>query len=111
FHLDQASCPFRPMIQRQLLAVTDLALLCAAARAQSFSFQVAQAQSQVTLDSSFSLALPGSVIGDYDAVNNPGGTRTLPGLFGGSGNQPVPMDITFLTALAHQGAPSGSFSA
>ncbi|MEO6710712.1 MAG: hypothetical protein ABI054_01420 [Planctomycetota bacterium] len=99
------------MIQRHLHAFSALALLSAAAQAQNFSFQVAQAQSQVTIDSSFSLGLPGSVIGDYDALNNPGGTRTLPGLFGGSGNQPVPMDITFMTDLAHQGAPSGGFSA
>lgn len=40
---------------------------------------------------SFSLALPlaGTFIGNYDAVNNPSGTRTRLGLFGGSGNNPI----------------------
>ncbi|MBX3354225.1 MAG: hypothetical protein KF724_00830 [Phycisphaeraceae bacterium] len=39
----------------------------------------------------FSLALPlaGTFIGDWDPVDNPGGTRTRPGLFGGSGNNPI----------------------
>jgi len=41
---------------------------------------------------SFALAMPlaGTFIGDYDATTNPGGTRTIPGLFGGSGNHAIP---------------------
>jgi hypothetical protein len=99
------------MIQRNVLAMSALLLLSAASRAQSFAFHVSQPLSSVQLDSNLSQALPGTVIGDYDANTNPTGTRTLPGLFGGSGNQPVTMDITVQSALAFNGTPAGSFSA
>lgn len=99
------------MIQRTLL-VGSLAIFApAAVHAQSFSFQIAQPQSSVHVTSQLDLALPGTVIGDFDPVTNPSGTSTLPGLFGGSGNQPVPMDITFLSTLDFQGQPSGAFEA
>jgi len=40
---------------------------------------------------SMSLALPlaGTFIGNYNAATNPSGTQTRPGLFGGSGNNPI----------------------
>jgi len=103
--------PFESMIQRSLLVGSLAVLASAAAHAQSFSFQVAQPQSSVHVTSQLDLALPGTVIGDFDPVANPGGTSTLPGLFGGSGNQPVPMDISLLSALDFQGQPSGAFEA
>lgn len=99
------------MFHRPLFVLSAVVLSCAAARAQSFAFHVVQAQSTVDITSNIDLALPGSVIGDFDAVSNPTGTRTLPGLFGGSGNQPVTMDMTLQTALAFQGHPLGSFDA
>jgi hypothetical protein len=40
------------------------------------------------------LPLAGTWIGNHDAVTNPAGTRTLPGLFGGSGNNPIPFTST-----------------
>ncbi|MBK8178323.1 MAG: hypothetical protein IPK67_05390 [Planctomycetes bacterium] len=99
------------MLHRTLLACSTLLAAAGVSSAQEFSFQVSSAQSSVDIGSNLSQALPGSVLGDYDAVNNPGGTRTLPGLFGGSGNQPVPMDITFQTQLAVQEHPTGGFGA
>lgn len=88
-----------------------LLLLTASAAAQDFSFQISSNQSLFDLSSTLSQALPGTVIGNYDAVNNPTGTRTLPGLFGGSGNQPVTMSITVENALVSQQQPVGGFSA
>ncbi len=99
------------MLQRQLLAISALVLSAAAADAQSYAFHVSQPQSTVQINSNFSQALPGTVIGNFDATTNPTGTRTLPGLFGGSGNQPVPMDITLQSVLAFHGAPAGGFDA
>ncbi len=99
------------MLHRPLLLLSAVVLSSVAARAQNFAFHVVQPQSTVDITSNFELALPGTVIGDFDAVNNPAGTRTLPGLFGGSGNQPVTMNITLQTALAFQGQPLGTFDA
>ena len=44
-----------------------------------------------TIDSDFG----GFLIGDFDAETNPGGTQTRPGLFGGSGNQPIDLSLGF----------------
>jgi hypothetical protein len=99
------------MFQRTLLFGSFAVLLSSSAHAQGFSFQVIQPQSTVHATSRVELAMPGTVIGDFDAVTNPTGTKTLPGLFGGSGNQPVPMSITLITDLDFQGNPSGSFGA
>jgi hypothetical protein len=58
------------------------------------------------------LPLAGTWIGDHDAVTNPGGTRTLPGLFGGSGNQPIPFtSINRSVVTVPTGAPVGAFLA
>ena len=96
------------MLHRPLLALSILLLSTAHARAQSFAFHVVQPQSSIDITSNFDLDMPGTVIGDFDAATNPTGTRTLPGIFGGSGNQPINMDITLETALAFQGQPLGT---
>ena len=70
------------------------ALLLGPVFSQDFDLTVDPSSSTSDVLANFAAELPGTVIGDYDAVNNPGGTLTLPGLSGGSGNQPVPMDIT-----------------
>ena len=58
------------------------------------------------------LPLAGTWIGNHDAATNPGGTRTLPGLFGGSGNQPIPFtSVNRSVVTVPSGAPSGSFVA
>ncbi len=47
----------------------------------------------------------GTLIGDWDPVNNPGGTRTKPGLFGGFGStENLPVNLT--ANLNVTGAPS-----
>ncbi|RPG21832.1 MAG: hypothetical protein CBB69_001585 [Phycisphaera sp. TMED9] len=62
----------------------------------------------------FSISIPfaGTLIGDYDAKTNPEGTQTRPGLFGGSGNNPIDYTANFeLVAGAGQFQPSGSVDA
>jgi hypothetical protein len=57
-----------------------------------------------------SLPLAGTWIGNYDAVNNPTGTKTIPGLFGGSGNNPIPFSGTLKPRLTITDAhPAGTF--
>ena len=45
--------------------------------------------SSIDLSGSVGLAFEGALIGNYDEEANPQGTLTRPGLFGGSGNQPI----------------------
>ncbi|MCL4209391.1 MAG: hypothetical protein KJZ68_01895, partial [Phycisphaerales bacterium] len=53
--------------------------------------------------------LPGFLIGNYDPVENPTGTMTRPGTFGGSGNMPINFDSTGISEGAIDGAPDGVF--
>ena len=55
------------------------------------------------------LDFTGSLIGNYDAASNPTGTLTRPGLFGGSGNQPVPTSINLAAEGNSVTRPSGRF--
>ena len=38
--------------------------------------------------------MPGTLIGNWDAKTNPEGTTTLPGVWGGSGNNLIACDLT-----------------
>jgi hypothetical protein len=73
---------------------------------QSFLLEV-EPSSTVALTGVFGVELPGSLIGDYDPTDNPTGTRTLPGLFGGSGNQPIPAEVGIQGTTDHAGPPTG----
>jgi hypothetical protein len=86
-----------------------LTLLASLATAQDYALTIAQQASSVALDADFEVELPSSVIGNWDPDTNPGGTRTLPGIGGGSGNQPIPMDLTLAGASSFTGAPLGGF--
>ena len=55
-------------------------------------------------------ATEGTLIGDYDETTNPGGTQTRPGLFGGSGNNAIPVTIELGTGTDLDTAPAGSFT-
>lgn len=81
---------------RTLPLAATLALFSAPAAAlQQFQLELDPRASTVSLTAGFSVELPGSLIGDFDATTNPQGTRTVPGLLGGPGNEPVPVDLGF----------------
>ncbi len=66
--------------------------------------------STLNQDSSLSIPLAGTWIGNYNAKTNPTGTRTIPGLFGGSGNNAIPYTSTAVSSIAVANShPSGSF--
>ena len=80
------------MIDRLMLAAAASAVAIAPmafAAADRYACTVAPTStySQNTL---IALPLAGTWIGNYDAVTNPTGTQTRPGLFGGSGNVAIP---------------------
>lgn len=85
------------------------AVLAAPLGAQEFSFQIDPGASSSVVDNEIVLTLPSTVIGDYDAATNPAGTLTIPGLFGGSGNNLIPMDLALTLDSLFNGATSGSF--
>ena len=78
-----------------VVALAALAGTIAPVFAQSFEGVVDSAQSSSMLALVASLETDGSLIGDFDAVDNPGGTQTRAGLFGGSGNNAIPVSADF----------------
>ncbi len=63
--------------------------------------------STLTLAGSMSTELTGTLIGDYDADTNPDGTLTLPGVWGGSGNNPIPLAMTVSVGFDDGSNPVG----
>ncbi len=108
------------MIRR--LAIASVVGLSAAAWAQPYDVTIQPATSSATwsfeLDAPFQTAPSGTcnILGSYNATTNPGGTRTVPGLFGGNtgGNTPVPITSGGVSADAASGTnplhPSATFS-
>lgn len=92
-------------------ACTALLALAAPAHAAAQRFQCTVAPtSSLTQVTAISLPLAGTFIGNYDASTNPGGTRTIPELFGGSGNHAIPFTSTVSSGVEVAGAtPAGTF--
>ncbi len=91
-----------------LLAGIAALIACSApATAESFRFEFEGEGNVAEISKSFAVPLAGTLIGNYDPVSNPGGTQTRPGLFGGSGNIPVPYTATFSLVGDLVGTPSG----
>lgn len=69
-------------------------------------------QPGASLNSNTSIFAPstGTLIGDYDATTNPGGTRTIPGFFGGSGNNPIPLSLDIELGGDNTTSPAGSLT-
>ena len=63
--------------------------------------------SSIDLSGSVGLAFEGALIGNYDEEANPQGTLTRPGLFGGSGNQPIGTSLSFAVGFNDQSLPEG----
>ena len=76
---------------RLVVASSVLPLFVMASFAAADRFEI-DGNSTVALTLNASVPVSGTLIGDYDAKTNPTGSMTRPGLFGGSGNQPVDFD-------------------
>lgn len=91
------------------IAAASVCLASPRAMATEFLFTLDTAASSSSFEQSFSTPLTGTLIGDYDAKQNPGGTQTRLGLFGGSGNMPIPFNGTIAISGGTESAPQGTF--
>lgn len=66
-----------------------------------------QPSSRVVVDNSIFAPSTGTLIGNFDATTNPTGTRTLPGIFGGSGNNPIPVSVDVAVGEESETSPGG----
>jgi hypothetical protein len=94
---------------RRAAALSALALP-AIALAGEYEFRV-KPTSTLTLDAGLDAPIVGSFVGNWDATANPAGTRTLPGLFGGTSttNTPIPFTGDLAAGIAADRAPTGGF--
>jgi hypothetical protein len=91
-------------------ATVLLASAGVSAQPQRFDFALDAARGSMDLTTSIMVNTHGFWIGDHDPVTNPGGTRTIPGLFGGSGNNPINVRIDMGVAGQTTTHPVGNFS-
>jgi len=84
--------------------------LAPASLAQTFQLTLDSPSSSLATSTSLEAPSRGTLIGDYDPDNNPGGTQTRPGAFGGSGNNPIPLDLTVQAAGDAASNPAGGFT-
>lgn len=93
-----------------IASFASVCVLAAGAAGQSFDGLIDSKSSTASLGTTAGLDTVGFLIGDYDPVDNPGGTQTRPGLFGGSGNNQIPASASFDAAADLQTQPAGSVS-
>lgn len=91
------------------VAVLGTSAIASAADAATSRWQCSIApDSTYTQTTAIQLPLAGTWIGNYDAVTNPTGTTTVPGYFGGSGNNPIPFSMVIKPTVGIQNAhPAG----
>lgn len=75
----------------------------------TYAFDLDEKASVVDTDISVRTPLTGHWIGNYDPVNNPTGTETRRGLFGGSGNQTIPISGSISVSGRSNTNPAGTF--
>ncbi|MFO0874007.1 MAG: dockerin type I repeat-containing protein [Phycisphaerales bacterium] len=97
-------------MHRLIAAITVLAPAAVALSAQTYVFTIDTRDSFVDTSLSLGTPLAGTFKGNYDATNNPTGTKTIPGLFGGSGNNPINYSATLAGAAAATTPPTGGFT-
>jgi hypothetical protein len=96
-------------ISRLLLSLS-IATCSTLASAQSYEFTIDQEASLIDRVLNLQLPISGTLIGDYDAATNLDGTRTLPGLFGGSGNNPINFSANNVISGNSSSMPTGTFT-
>ncbi|MDZ4754882.1 MAG: hypothetical protein SGJ11_10355 [Phycisphaerae bacterium] len=91
------------------LALSSVCTAGAWAAGVNYNVTIVSSQSSIESTTNLTVPLSGTFKGDFDAVSNPSGTKTIPGLFGGSGNNPIPYTASFVGDGAFTTNPSGGF--
>ena len=93
-----------------LLCVAPIALATSVALADEIVYDCAlnAAASTVVQSNDVNAPFTGTFIGNYEATTNPTGTRTIPGFFGGSGNNAIPYTASFALAGDINSHPTGT---
>lgn len=101
----------------RLNAIAAVAALGTVALASSAGAATRHWQCSIAADSTYTqttaiqLPLAGTWIGNYDAATNPTGTTTIPGYFGGSGNNAIPFSMVVKPTVGIQNAhPAGDMA-
>ncbi len=90
------------------LSLAASLLAASTAQAGSFTFQLlATSTAQQSLSVTYPLA--GTFKGNYVEASNPTGTQTIPGYFGGSGNNPIAYTASTHMSDTVNSHPAGSF--
>lgn len=95
-----------------LCGVVAAVMLVTPVQAQLYDFTINPAQSGLNGSLSFAVPTSGTLIGNWDPVKMPGGTRTKPGLFGTfdpTENLPVPASLTPTLGGPINSSTSGTF--
>jgi len=93
-----------------IVAIVAASAVSAVAVSASVPLMVDGAQSSSSTAFSFAANIVGTFKGDFDPRTNPGGTQTRPGLFGGSGNNPIPYTALIELDDATTTTPAGGLS-
>jgi hypothetical protein len=84
------------MPRASVLALAAIAALTCSAAAQQYDFTIKPGPSGLDGPLTFAAQTAGTLIGNYDELNNPTGTRTKPGIFGTFGsteNVAIPVTV------------------
>lgn len=95
--------------KKSILATPAMvALLSLAAPADTFDATVDSNTSTASLSGTAELHTSGTLIGDFNSETNPGGTSTIPGFFGGSGNNPIGIELVGAVESDINASPTGA---
>ena len=92
----------------QLVVTGTCLVVSLSAFAQNYEIPMS-GSSSLTLSVGIELPFNGTLKGNYVAKTNPIGTKTIPGYFGGSGNNPINYSATAGGELVIDTNPTGSF--
>jgi hypothetical protein len=98
------------MTKRLLALVAPIAAATSFALADEVVYNCALNAAASTLTQATDVNAPfaGTLKGNYDVTTNPTGTQTIPGFFGGSGNNQIPYTASFVLAGDIVSHPTGA---
>lgn len=91
-----------------LVATGTFLVISLSAVAQNYEIPI-EGKSTLNLNLGIELPFNGTFKGNYNSKTNPTGTKTIPGWFGGSGNNPINYSATVGGELVIDTNPTGSF--